>query len=111
MSELCAKRRHSPLFARWVGHIIDAPGSSYLFKMNQPGNRATIFICCKGDNDQSSVRGRFQYLNLQLVAPGTIPILPRQDRIAFNRLMEWITVPGIHDTPKPAGEPTVAQWL
>src|SRR5438874_1105691 len=48
------------------------------------------------------------------MAPRGVPILPRQDGIAFGRYWERNTVAlieSIHDVPEPGGEPTLAQWL
>src|SRR4051812_41625069 len=48
------------------------------------------------------------------MAPRGVPILPRQDGIAFGSYWERSTVAlleSIHDAPEPGGEPTLAQRL
>ena len=52
----------SRLLARRIGHVVYAPGISHPFEVDQPRDRAAIFVCGKGDYDKSPVRGRLQCL-------------------------------------------------
>jgi hypothetical protein len=63
-SDAIASYWPSRLLARRIGHVVYAPGISHPFEVDQPRDRAAIFVGGKGDYDESPVRGRLQCLGL-----------------------------------------------